>query len=338
MPEFTYSGPSTAATFVTGVFNDAVDRADSQATDAASEFTDAANLVDGIPASNAEALAPVATIAATTIDLSSLLGRQGEIDGTLIEIGTVLDGLVDKVDSFMTQFFPDVEDAVAAARAQLVTLFSGDNMADGRGLAQLKIAEVQEKGERNHAIEEREIINRFAARGFRGPPGRLALALMQHQRDSSHEIVDAARNFDREGGEREASALIRMLELLRNTRAKALSAFSSFLARACTDKFDAQRITTDARIAEFMMLEDSLKEQLELTNRAAGVQLRAKEQNYGISHDYLAAIDKLVEAQAQAQLQAALGLAKNLGSLAAQAYNNLRGSASIGLSESMTDL
>jgi hypothetical protein len=339
MPDLvTYSGPSTAAVFVAGVFNDAAARADDTATDASAEFTTATNVVADIPASNAEGLAPSTTLTAATIDLTNLIARQGDVEATQIEIADVLDGLVDKLDAFMAQFFPDIEDAVAAARATLVSLFAGANMADGRALAALQIDEAVEKSERNRVFAEREVVNRFAARGYRAPPGRLGLELMQLERQDMHGIIDTAREADRSAGAREASNLARMLELLKSTRAKALDAFGSFLVRACNEKFAQQRITQEARFAELMQLEDKLRETLVLTNRAAALQLNAKELDYNVERSYLQQVDKLVEQTAEAELNAALQLAKVLGSLAAQAYNNLRGGATISLSEDMNAL
>lgn len=335
---FTYSGPSVAAAFVAGVFNDAETRTQAAASDATAEFASARAAVAVTPDSLAGAITTAPTITPTDIDLSVLLDRQGELAASSDDRATMLTALVGDLDAFLAEFFPGVDAAVASARDALTALLAGSNFADGRELAGLRLEQAKDKQRRGVHDAEDKAISSFAERNFPAPPGELMHQLGELRKGNLYELADQAWEFDAAEAAREKEALERTLRLLVSARADAIKAFSAYLSAACIARYDKALAQTEASHRATQTLADSLYQQLAATNRAGALQLRAQEAEHGLTRGYLSGLDRLAEQQAAAQLAAATAMAKVLGTQAATAYNNMRVGASVRGTEEMSDL
>lgn len=337
---FTYSGPSVAAAFVAGVFNDAESRAQDKANEAADEFTTARGVVAQAPDSLAAGRNTAPTITPADIDIGLLLARQQALDDQAQSRPDDLSlaSLVDDIDSFMASYFPGVEAGVAAARLALAELMAGSNFAGGRELARLRLSQVEEKQFLDFDQKEDELLRSYANRNFPLPPGELVHAIALLRTAQLQELGDTAFEFDAAEMAREREHLERTMRLLVSNRAEAIKTFSAYLAAACLARYDQKMAETEAANRTTQMLSDQLAQMLTAQNKAAALQVRAGEIDHGLSRQYLTALDKLAEQQANGQLQAALAMAKVLGAQAATAYNNMRGSVGITGSEEMNEL
>lgn len=335
---FSYTGPSVAAAFVAGVFNDAQERAADAASDADTEFGAARGTVAVTPDALAAGLTTVPTITEADIDLSQLLDRQAEISAAADDRATLFSDLVSELESFMASYFPGVDAAVRAARDALVALLQGSNFADGRDVSRQRIGQAEEKITRDAMERDDVLINQFAARGFPVPPGELMHRLARQRIADTDTLADQAIEIDQAEAAREKEALERTLRLLVDNRSRALQAFAAYLAAACAARYDRGVKQTEASHRATQLMTDLLADQLATTNRAAALQIKAGEVDHGLDRQYLASLDKLGEQQANAQLQAALALARMLGTQAATAYNAFRASASVGSAEEMNDI
>lgn len=337
---YTYSGPSVAAAFVTGVFNDADQRAKDKARESEDEFAAARGAVAQTPNLMAAQLVPGPPPSQIVIDLSSLLDRQTEIDALADDrAGSLnLPQLVSDVESFMGKYFPGVDAAVASARASLSALMSSSNFADGREVARLRLLQVEDRVHRDSEDREDELIRTFANRNYPLPPGELMHQLTTLRTGQLHALADASYEIDAAEAAREREALERTMRLLVSNRADAIKAFGSYLASACLAQYSRAIAETEVEQRQSLLLSDQLAQVLTATNRAAALQLRAGELTHGLSRQYLVGLDRLAEQQANAQLQAASAMAKVLGAQAATAYNNMRGSAVVSSSEAIDEL
>jgi len=335
---YSYSGPSVAATFVAGVFNDAEERADDLGSDAATEFGAARAAVADVPPALAEGLTQLPTITEATIELGPLLDRQAGLDAAADARATLLAGLVEQVESFMSEFFPGVEDGVATARAALVTLLAGINMADGREVAGLRLRQAEDKLTREDEDAVDTVLGDFAARGFELPPGEAFWRIGERRRKQLQALADVSFDIDMAEGGRERENLERALRLLVDIRARALAAFGTYLAAALRERYARAAAESAAQFAATQQLADRLFLQQQATNRAAALQIRAAGQDHGITRAYLTGLDRLAEQQAQDVLRRALAMAKVLAGQAATAYNAFRASAAIRASEDLNDI
>lgn len=335
---YTYNGPSVAATFVTGVFNDAEDRADDLGSDASAEFTAARGQTADIAPALAAQLATSTTFPAPTIDLGSLLDRHAGLDAEGESRAALLAGLVGRVSDFMDEFFPGVEDGVATARAAIVALLQGTNMADGREVAQLRLRQLEARQQRADEPRIDKIVGDAFARGFEVLPGESLFLMGEARRADMQELADASFDIDQAEGGREAGNLERALRLLTDLRARAIEAFAAYLSAALREHYQREAAETGARLAATQQLADRLALQQQATNRAAALQIQGAQRDHQLTRGYLSQLDNLAERQAQAVLSRALAMAKVLSGQAATVYSAFRASAGISAVEDMNDI
>jgi hypothetical protein len=338
MSSFSYAGPSVAATFVAGIFNDAEERGNDKGDDASTEFGVARGATSDVAPSLAAALTTAPVIPETTIDVGELLSRQAELDAMGDNRGVVLSGLVDDIDDFLTEFFPGVDAGVATARAALVALLAGTNMADGKEVADLRLRQAEAKQVRTDDDEVDTLVAGFAARGFEAPPGELVYQIGARRRAQVEALADVSFDIDMAEGGRERENLERALRLLVDLRARAIAAFAAYLGAAVRERYEQAMAQSEAVFRAQETLAERIALQQQAMNRAAGLQIRAAQSDHGLTHGYLSTLDRLAERQAEAVLQKALALAKMLGAQAATAYNNFRASARIAGTEEINDL
>lgn len=340
MSGFSYSGPSLAATFVAGVFNDAEGRATAAGVQASTEFGTARGVLGGIPDSRAASFLRGPTLAPVTVDLSPLINAEKQLDNVLDTRAAAL-GLSDllaQAEQFLSTFFPGVDDAVASARTGLMALFGTSDFANGKRAARLRVDMDQARTRRGLEAKEDELMRTYADRNYPMPPGMLVEDLTQLRVQQLHDLTDKSLEIDAAELARERENLERALRLLVSSRAQAIQAVGSYLAGMCAARYSALMAQTQASYAEAQVMTDALYQQLSATSRAAALQIRAGDVDHQLGHGFLQSLDQLAQQQVDLQLQAALAMAKMLGAQAATAYNNMRASASVQSSEEIDEL
>ena len=347
---FTYTGPSVAATFTTGVLNTMLDLAAQKDAEADDKYDLASRKVGDLPDpplgtddddryTTAEAgttFSPGAVFDADTveIDLTPLLDRQAGYDGVLEGRRDILDTLVTEVEAFFDEFFPGVNEAVEQARADLEAMIAGSNFADGVQRAHIRFDMEQDKLRRGLVDTEADMLAKYAARGFPAPPGALVFEMGQAQRANLYGLADASLTIDEEESRREAANLERALRLLVNTRNQGITAFSSYLAAAATDRYDEAMAKTKRLHDAEMLLNDATYRHVLEVNKAASTQLKKIEADTRLSKQYLDHANKFTEQVVGAMVQAMTKDAQAIATQVATAFNQFRATTGIRAGES----
>lgn len=340
---FSYVGPSVAATFTAGIFNDAELLASQKDSEANAVYDEArrkvGQLVDPpyLPddeRTSTESAGTTLSESPIEIDLGPLLEKQASLNGVLDSRSTILDTLVTEVEDFFDDFFPGVNEAVEEARAALEAMIAGPNFADGVQRARIRFDMEQDKLRRGLVDTEADMLAKYAARGFPAPPGALVFEMGQAQRANLYGLADASLTIDEEESRREATNLERALRLLVNTRNQAITAFSSYLAAAATDRYDEAMAKTKRVHDAEMLLNDGAYRYILEVNKVAATQLKKIEADNQLSKQYMDHANKFAEVAAGTSVDALTKQAKAIATMASTAFNQLRAETGISGRES----
>lgn len=326
---FTYAGPSVAATFVTGVLNEALRLGTAKAADATAEFDKARDAIGELPQPPLAGGITALSTAPQTIDTSTLQAALDSLDDKFNRRSNLLDGLVSEIDAFFNQFFPGVNEAVQLARTNLTTTLGGNNFSDGLAQARLQFFAKRDVIRRNREREEDMVFQEHAAKGFQMPSGQLIDALVVLHEKEMYALADAAIEADAAGLDKEAQALERILRLLVTNRTKAINAFSTYLARTAAARYDESITLLEAQLRNQQVLSEAMFEYAQAVNSVAAFDLKKIEGNFTVDQQYLGSLDRVIERQVKAMVDAIVAHAKNIGTQAASAYNNARASAAL---------
>lgn len=348
---FEYSGESVAAAFTAGVLNMMQSLATAYEDQAKEAYTELRTHVSDIedPPEAADSNARYGTGKAGTsfsrpdsafpstpvvIDLTPLREKQDGLDGVLASRFHVLDDLVTQVEGFFDEFFPGVNEAVEEARVALEEMIAGSNFADGVQRARIRFDMEQDKLRRGLVDAEADMLAKYAARGFPAPPGALVFEMGQAQRANLYGLADASLTIDEEESRREAQNLERSLRLLVNTRNQAITAFSSYLAAAATDRYDEAMAKTKRVQDAEMLLNDAVYRHIIGVNKVASTRLKQTEADLRLSDAYIATANKFVESVYDTHMKSMTQNAQTLATVVATAYNQMRAQTGVNGRES----
>lgn len=329
---FGYSGPSTSAAFVAGVFNDAW----GLATDRAMEAKDWAN--DAISrASSPAAIGATPQVVAPAMPLAPLLDtpiRISEAQSLFdANVQSVRDKLVHDFSGFLEEYFgslPEFDSAQAWLQRALTV--------GGTGLAPAIEQQMFER-ERSRLLNEAarsedEILTTWSARRFPLPPGAATAQLTRLRKETDDRIASAAREVAVQAATMEIENVRFAVGQAVTLRMSAINAAGDYIRTLAMAPQVGVQLTTSlvdvqARIAS------TLTSFYQAQIAAAEVPLRAQTTNAELLQRTAEANQRsAVEAMGQ-RVQATLAAAQSLGTQAAAALNSLHAQAGIGANESL---
>lgn len=329
---FTYSGPSTSAAFVAGVFNDSWDLATAKSSDALTR-TDAAITAASAGAADIAAPSTVAytsPTAPTAPTPLSLADAQGLFDTNK---DTILTLLTDNFTSFLTANFPI---GTYLARAQ--TWIENALLGGGSGINATVEEQLWER-ERARALKEQarmadELVTTWAARRFPTPPGALTYQQLQLNRDTAEKLGENSREQAIQSWKAELDNVRFAVDKAISLRVAAVSSAGDYIRTLALGPQTAAQLAGAIVDAEARMagaVSDFYRSQVgaaEAAMRAsqanAELKVRVDEANQ-MSH--LKAIEQKVHA--------AVAAAQMLATQAAAALNALHAQAGINAAESL---
>lgn len=330
---FTYSGPSISAAFTAGVFNEALRLGADKAADATGEFDKARDAANDTPVPSLLSALSAANFDPALLDESVLNDALAQLDQTFGARSSLLEGVVEEIDAFFNEYFPGVNEGVEQARVALTDMLASSGIVDGRALARLLFLQARNISRRDVREAEDDAIAAHANAGFHVPSGQLAWTLAQMNRKEMNALADAEVTGTGQGASKESSGLERVLNMFTQSRTNAIRSFSTYLARVAASRYDESLQSVEAQLMNQRQLSEAMSEYAQARARIASFELRKLEGNFDIDSRYLGTLDKIVEQQVAAYVDALLAHAKNLGLQAATAYNNARASTGVGASE-----
>lgn len=329
---FSYSGPSTSAAFVTGVFNDAW----GLATDRAMEAKDWAN--DAISrASSPAAIGATPQVIAPAMPTAPLMDTPIRISEAQSLFDTNVQGVRDKLvrdfSDFLAEYFGSLPEFDAAQSWLQRALTSG-----GTGIAPAIEQQLFER-ERSRLLNEasrseEEILTTWSARRFPLPPGAATAQLTRLRKETDDKIASAAREVAVQAATLEIENVRFAVGQAVTLKMSAINAAGEYIRTLATAPQVGVQLTTglvdaQARIAS------TLTSFYQAQIAAAEVPLRAQTTNAELLQRTAEANQRsAVEAMGQ-RVQATLSAAQSLGTQAAAALNSLHAQAGIGANESL---
>ncbi len=329
---FSYSGPSTSAAFVAGVFNDAWGLATDRAMEAKDWASDAISRASSPAAISAtpQVVAPAmpsAPLMDTPIKISE---AQSLFDANL---HNVRDKLVSDFSDFLSEYFGSLPEFDAAQAWLQKALTTG-----GTGLAPVIEQQLFER-ERSRILNEAarsedEILVTWSARRFPIPPGAATAQLTRLRKETDDKIASAAREVAVQQATMEIENVRFAVGQAVTLRISAISAAGEYIRTLAMAPQVARQLTTglvdvQARIAS------TLTSFYQAQIAAAEVPLRAQTTNAELLQRTAEANQRsAVEAMTQ-RVQATLAAAQSLGTQAAAALNSLHAQTGISANESL---
>lgn len=329
---FTYSGPSTSAAFVAGVFNDAWGLATQRSADASKLSTDTVNM----------ARTPVKVEAAQKLKMPPV--PNALLPGaplTRAELGVMLkedaklvgDELTKGFSGFLNDYF-GLSPEFSAAQAWLQKALS----VGGTGMSLVVESQIFER-ERSRILmdaarAEEELTTTWAARRWPTPPGALRAQVARLNAETNAKLAAAARDVAVQQAGYEIENTRFAVKTAIDLRTSAVAAAGEYmraltLGRQLGISLSTTRLDFEAKVVS--LLTDYYKAQITAS------ELPVREATYNIDTKLkVDDINKRAEIDALNQrVNATMAAAQSLGTQAAAALNALHAQAGIGAQESL---
>jgi len=330
MSNFTYTGPSVSAAFVTGVFNDSWDLATTraqEATDLSHEAVALAGNPERLPGAPQIPSALVPTLPQISTPLSS-----AEAQALFTQNAAQIKGeLVQGFSTFLSQYFGEMPEFSAARDWLTRALTTG-----GTGLNATVEAQIYER-ERTRIFneasrDEGEVLSDWAAKRFPLPPGAAAAQIMRIRKGASEKLAAAAREVAVQKMQSELENVRLAVSQAVNLRLSAINAAGDYIRTLATASQTGVNLAT-ALVDAQARIASTLTSFYQAQVAAAELPVRVATTNAELVQrtneaNQRASIDSLNQ-----RVSATVAAAQSLGTQAAAALNALSARAGIDASE-----
>lgn len=345
----TYNGPLATAAFVAGTINDAQANAKSQSAASATTFTQAAGYINNmptIPSSDSASLGGYATLA-TRINQALTYEARGESEfalgigkrdqpSTLVNsyVKDLQDKLTNDITLFYTQYFPNVLPTLQASLQQMQDGINYGGMTVRKSVSNLKWQVQVDAILRKAAQDEEDLLDKYAAKRFTAPPGALFKKIADMQELAQRAIAQASNAVAIADFDTELEATRTYIAKAIEHRNAALDAFGQYLTKMTVLRYDHATARAGEQDDAWRMLREVyFKDQM--AQRDAELWTRKiVQKDFDLASSSLYDTEQFWKSQLEQFFMAALASADRLSTLAATAFNILRGAAVMQSTES----
>lgn len=346
---FTYGGPLATAAFVAGTFNDAQTNAKNYSSSSRDSFDQSSTYMDnfpGNPSSDVVALGAYTDLAtrinnalafddrANTEFRAGLNARDVVSSTYLGPLKAFEDRLLTDMTNFYTTYFPNSLNACNSALAQMQDgiRFGGSTLK--RSVSSLKWQAMVDGYLHKRMLDEKALIAKFAQKKFPSPPGALLRGLAAAAEETQRNIAEASSKLAMEQFDAEAAQTRSYIDLAQKNRTAAMDHFGQYLTKSVVLRYDqltmeAQEQDNFRRALKELYFKDKLAErEAELWTR------KLMQKEFDLSVAAYQDSEAYYRSQIEVLFNAALSQAERLSTIAATAFNIVRGGAALSSVES----
>lgn len=346
---YTYVGPLATAVFVAGAFNDATARAKTATTSASAKYDLGDSLITSlptVPASDAivltgyDALATRIAVAqaAETRAQAEFVNKTAVRDtlsaAVLGPVNDFQNKLATDIGTFFTTFFPG---ALAANKDALQVM--ADQVKYGSITIRRSVATLQFEKERDAILRDRQkkehdILAKYSGKRFALPPGALLDHIADVHEDAQRAIGEASNKIAIDQFNAELAATRKYVDLALDYRNKAVDQFGDYMTRWCVLRFDQATMEADEQdrfrrsLHELFLKDQMAAVEAELWTR------KLVTENFGLNVTAASESEANRIKAIELRFESAMANAQRLSTIAATAFNVMRGGAAISSSES----
>lgn len=346
---FTYAGPLATAVFVTGAFNDAQANAKANSIASGVNFDAADALTTSlpqVPTSDNLSLAGYDVLAtrlasAKAADDRALAEFQAGIGNRDTYSSTVngplrafQDKLTADITTFYNTYFPNATLAMTRALQQMQDAIRYGRTTIKRSVSNLKWQAEVDKILRQKAMDEEKLLDTYAAKRFAAPPGALFKKIADMQEEAQRAIARASNDVYTKNFDQELEATKSYIDKALVYRNEAMDSFGEYMKDMVVLRYDELTMEAGEQDAYRRKLKDVFFTDRMAEKTAEEWTRKLKTTTFGLDMASDQATDEYVIKQVQVQLEAAIAAAERLSTIAATAFNIVRGGAVISSNES----
>ena len=329
---FTYTGPSVAAAFVTGVYNEAWDLAFQKSADALSMSQDAVDRAStpSLIVSTPQAALPEIPSTPSLTEPMSIAEATGLYTSTVNEIKALL---TDNFTAFISEYFGNT-DAFTAAGDWLNKAIS----EGGTGLTPAAEQRIYDRDRDRVLAEarrtERQALTGFSAKRYRLPPGSMMASIANIRREAGDRLGDNSRQLAIQAMTMEIENVRFAVERAITLRTQALQSAGEYIRVLALGPQTGAAITTamlDVQAKAAQTLSSFYTAQV----AAAELPLRARLSNAELVQRTSEANQRASVDAMNQRVQATMAAAQSLGTQAAAALNGLTAQTQFSGNESL---
>lgn len=341
---FGYAGPLSSAVFVAGAFNDATTNAKAFSENSKTTFDQASTFLDTYPAtpnSDQVIAGDYAALATRVVEAKNFDDRANYEFGAGLQprdqlsstvngpLRAFQDKMTTDMASFYTTYFPNSPAAFTSAVQQVQDGIRYGGSTVRRSVSDMKWSQEVDLLLRKRADDEEAIIAKFSARKYPTPAGGMMRELCALNELTQRLIAESSNKLALAQFDAEAERTRAYIDMAQKNRVAAMDAFGEYMLSIVSLRYD--QMTAEGKEQEGarrrlreLFLRDKLAERdAELWTRKTTMK------QYELAITAFNDTDAFVKKQIEVLFEAAISQATRLSTIAATAFNVMRGGAAM---------